>query len=105
MVRCAGPRVGRQRHEGAIYLFHRHALRQVARLVDIGALGDGGVVGEELHRDGIKDGRNKGIDLRQFDRRQTAERLLVLRNQLPTRRLQGLSTSRRCKPMAPFTRA
>src|SRR5207247_1984512 len=32
-------------------LFHRHALGQIARLVDVAAAGDGGVVGDELERD------------------------------------------------------
>src|SRR3982751_2638848 len=32
-------------------LLHRHALGEVARLVDVAAAGDGGVVGEELERD------------------------------------------------------
>src|SRR5687768_18107026 len=32
-------------------LFYRHALGQVARLVDVAAAGDGRVVGDELQRD------------------------------------------------------
>ena len=38
----------------ALASLHRHRLRQVARLVDIGALEDGGVVGEQLDRDGVE---------------------------------------------------
>ncbi len=30
-------------------LFHRHGFRQIARLVDVGAHGDGHVVGDQLH--------------------------------------------------------
>ena len=36
-------------------LLHRHRLRQVAGLVDVGAAKDGGVVGEELKRDRVDD--------------------------------------------------
>ncbi len=36
---------------------HRHALREIPRLIDVGALEDGDVVGEKLQRDGV-DGRS-----------------------------------------------
>ena len=36
-------------------LLHRHRLRQVPGLVDVGAAKDGGVVGEELKRDRVHD--------------------------------------------------
>ena len=36
-------------------LFHRHRLRQVPGLVDVGAADDGRVVGEELKRDRVND--------------------------------------------------
>src|SRR5262245_48615850 len=52
-----------------LMLLHRDALRQVAGLVDVGALGDGGVVGKELNGDGVEDGGDEGVDLRQLDRR------------------------------------
>ena len=41
---------------------HRHGLREVARLVDVGALEHGGVVGEELRRGGVDDRRDEGVD-------------------------------------------
>ncbi len=44
-------------------LFNRDALCQVAWLVDIGALGDGRVIGQELHRSIEGDGGNKGLTL------------------------------------------
>ena len=44
-------------------LLDRHALGEIARLVDVGALGDGRVIGEQLHRDGIEDRRHERIDI------------------------------------------
>ena len=38
-------------------LFYRHALCQVAGLVDVAAAPDGDVVGEELERDDFEDGK------------------------------------------------
>jgi hypothetical protein len=48
-------------------LLHRHALRQIARLVDIGAFGDGDVKGEELRRDRIEQRRDEWVAMRHFD--------------------------------------
>src|SRR5215472_15303179 len=45
-------------------LFYRHALCQVARLVDIGALDDRDMVGEELDRDRIEQRGDKRIAMR-----------------------------------------
>jgi len=42
-------------------------LARFARLVDVGALGDRRVVGEQLHRDSVEDRRHLGRDLRQGD--------------------------------------
>ena len=60
-------RSARDRPTGA--LLDRHALGEVARLVDVGALGDRRVVGEQLHRHGVEDRRHHRIDGRQRDRR------------------------------------
>ena len=51
------------------YLLHRHALRQIARLVDVGAFGDGRVIGEKLHGQRIDERREQCIDFRDFDGR------------------------------------
>src|SRR5271166_3042940 len=48
-------------------LFYRYALRKVARLVDVGALEDGDVVGEELDRDCIEQGCDKRVAARHRD--------------------------------------
>src|SRR3546814_10411618 len=48
-------------------LLHRDRFREVARLVDVGALQHGGVVGQELHRQAVEDGRHEGVDGRQLD--------------------------------------
>ncbi len=45
-------------------LFDGDALRQIAWLVDVGAFDDGGMIGQKLHRDGVEDRCNKGIDHR-----------------------------------------
>src|SRR6476646_1494219 len=45
-----------ERHD--TWLFHRHRLRQVARLVDVRAHDDGGVIGDELHRHGVDERRH-----------------------------------------------
>ena len=47
-------------------LLYRDGFGEVSGLVDIGAAQDGGVIGEQLHRNGIEDGRHKRINLRQF---------------------------------------
>jgi hypothetical protein len=41
------------------FLLDRHAFGEIARLVDIGALDDRGVVSEELDRDRVEQGRDK----------------------------------------------
>src|SRR5581483_2692281 len=51
----------------AYALLHRYAFRQVARLVDVGAFEHRGVVGEELHRDGVEQGRDKRRAVRDGD--------------------------------------
>src|SRR5438477_481763 len=38
------------------------ALSQVARLIDVGAFGDRGVIGQQLHRYRIEDRGHEGID-------------------------------------------
>jgi len=48
-------------------LFHRHALRQVPRFVDIAAFGRGDVVGEQLQRDDRQDRRKHGRNARHVD--------------------------------------
>ena len=45
-------------------LFNCNAFREIAWLVDIGALEDGGMVGEELDRDRIKQRRDKRVAAR-----------------------------------------
>ena len=50
-------------------LFDRDALGEIARLVDVGALGQRRVIGEQLHRDGVEDRRHDRIDVGQRDRR------------------------------------
>ena len=50
-------------------LLHRHALGQVAGLVDVGALDDRGVVGQQLDRDGVEDRRDNLGDCMQSLRR------------------------------------
>src|SRR6185312_2719448 len=51
---------------------HRHALGQVARLVDVGAFQNRHMISEQLHRHGIDQGRYQRVDLGHFDRRDTA---------------------------------
>src|SRR5271157_4489806 len=48
-------------------LFYRYALRKVARLVDVGALEDRDVVGEELDRDRVEQGCDKRVAARNRD--------------------------------------
>src|SRR5271155_5190405 len=48
-------------------LFNGNAFREVAWLVDIGALEDGGMVGEELDRNRVKQRRDKRVAARQCD--------------------------------------
>ncbi len=50
------------------FLLHRHAFRQIARLVDIGALGHGRVIGQQLRRDRIENRRDIGVRIGQFHR-------------------------------------
>ena len=52
-----------------VKLLHCNAFSQIARLIDIGPLGHGGVIGEQLHRHDIQNRRDKGIDLGQSNRR------------------------------------
>src|SRR5271167_2961625 len=47
--------------------FYRYALCQVARLVDVGALEDGDVVGEELDRDCIEQRGHERVAARNRD--------------------------------------
>ena len=59
------------RGEGAgrgLRLLHRHRLRQVARLIHVGALQHRHMIGQQLHRDRIQDRRHERIDRRQHDR-------------------------------------
>ena len=48
-------------------LLHRHALGEVARLVDIGAFGDGDVIGQKLHRDRVEQRRDERLAMRHLD--------------------------------------
>src|SRR5205085_9445038 len=48
-------------------LFNRNAFREIAWLVDIGALADGGMVSKELDRDRVKQRRDKRVAARQRD--------------------------------------
>ena len=45
-----------QHQNGTSELFHRHGFGKIARLVHVGAALQGGVIGQELHRDGMHDG-------------------------------------------------
>jgi len=45
-------------------LFDRDAFRQIARLVDVGALEHGHVVGQQLQRHGVEDRREQVVDVR-----------------------------------------
>lgn len=49
-------------------LFHGHALGQIAGLIDIVALENRGVISQELHWNGVKNGCYKRFDVWQFDR-------------------------------------
>lgn len=51
-------------------LFDSDRLRQVARLVHVRPFSDGDMVGQQLHRHGIDQGRNQRVCLRHLDRRQ-----------------------------------
>src|SRR5258708_4166344 len=48
-------------------LFDGHRFGEISRLVDVGALGDRGVVGEQLYRQRIDERRDKGIAIRHRD--------------------------------------
>ena len=48
-------------------LLHGHRLRQIARLIDVGALEYRGVVGEQLHRNRGEERRQEGPELRDPD--------------------------------------
>ena len=48
-------------------LFHRHGFGQIARLVHVGAALQGGVIGQEWHRDGMHDGRENAHMPRRAD--------------------------------------
>ena len=52
---------------GTAALLDRHALREIPRLVDVGAHEHGRVVGEQLHRDQRQDRRDEARDLRDDD--------------------------------------
>src|SRR5579885_1132736 len=63
-------------NRGRLRLFHRHALREIPRLVDVGALQDRDMIGEELQRDGVDGGRLEvGQGLRRPDAGAAAARL------------------------------
>src|SRR3979411_1956517 len=53
--------------ETQLPLLDRPALGEIAGLVDIGAFEDGGVVGQELHRDRVEQRRYKRRALRHRD--------------------------------------
>ena len=46
-------------------LFDGHAFCEISGLVDVGTFKDGCVVRQQLYRDGVEDGGNEGIDLRE----------------------------------------
>src|SRR5882672_1239809 len=58
-----------ERCERAGELFDGYGLGQIARLIDIGALEDGDVVGQKLQRHRVDDGRDEAIDMGHFDYR------------------------------------
>ena len=49
-------------------LFHSDGLGEIARLVDVGADDDGHVIGDELHRQRIDEGRDRGRHFRDRQR-------------------------------------
>src|SRR5712691_12403783 len=53
-------------------LLHRDALRQIARLVDVGAFEHRDVVGEELDRDRVEERRDEGRAMRHRDAKREA---------------------------------
>ena len=42
-------------------LLHRHTLRQIPWLIDIGAFNDSDVIREKLHGDSVENGGDKGV--------------------------------------------
>src|SRR3546814_16204530 len=52
--------------------FHRHRLRQIARLVDIGPLSDRDMIGQALYRQRIDERRDQRVDLVHLDRHHAA---------------------------------
>src|SRR5579871_566757 len=57
---------GRRMH-GPSRLFHRDGFGQVARLVHVGAFGDGCMIGEHLYRQRIQERRDERIGIRHLD--------------------------------------
>jgi hypothetical protein len=53
-------------------LFDSYTFREVARLVDVGALHAGRVIGDQLHRHGVNQRRDQWVNAWHLDRREAA---------------------------------